>query len=69
MSTRLHEKNLIDINSLPHKDGIGKNKGRKVVDWKNCYGKQIYYKCCDREGFLTILDYYQKVGKKYKIEF
>lgn len=66
MSTRLHEKNLIDINSLPHKDGIGKNKGRKVVDWKNCYGKQIYYKCCDREGFLTILDYYQK-QKKVKI--
>ena len=35
--SRIHEKNFIDIDSLPHKDGIGKNKGRLVVDWEKNY--------------------------------
>lgn len=28
--SRIHEKNFIDIESLPHKDGIGKIKGEKL---------------------------------------
>ena len=57
--SRIHEKNFIDIESLPHKDGIGKNKGRKVVDWLNSIGFEIKYVCCGNEGYLTILDYYK----------
>lgn len=40
--SRIHEKNFIDIDSLPHKDGIGKNKGRLVVDWEKTIG-HLYY--------------------------
>ena len=64
--SRIHEKNFIDIESLPHKDGIGKNKGRKVVDWLNSIGFEIKYVCCGNEGYLTILDYY-KDKRKVKI--
>lgn len=61
--SRIHEKNFIDIDSLPHKDGIGKNKGRLVVDWKNAIGCKIKYICCGNEGYLTILEYNKKKRK------
>lgn len=64
--SRIHEKNFIDIDSLPHKDGIGKNKGRLVVDWEKTIGHKIKYICCGNEGYLTILEY-DKKNRKVKI--
>lgn len=54
---RKHKDNYIDYDAFIYKDGIGANKGRKVVDWTNSVGLSMKYVCAGYDGYFTILEY------------
>lgn len=63
MSTRLDDRNFINIDLLPKKNGIGANNKTQVVDWKNSYGSVIDFICVGIIGVIKILNYYPKENK------
>ncbi|NFF77684.1 hypothetical protein FCV38_11995 [Clostridium sporogenes] len=50
----------IYLDNLPKKEGIGKNKGKQVIDWKNAIGKKINFYYDDIQGQIKIMSYESK---------
>lgn len=45
------------IDSLPKKEGFGKNKGKMQVDWVNSIGHTVEFEYDDTKGSFQIVDY------------
>lgn len=54
----------VDLSGLPRKEGVGANKGKVLIDWKNCVGYEIPFVYDDVEGVLVIVS-----NKRKKVEF
>lgn len=51
------------FDNLPKKEGIGKNKGKMTIDWKNSINSKVEFIYDDIQGYVTIVDYCNKTGK------
>lgn len=45
------------LDDLPRKEGIGANKNKQIIDWKESVGKSVYFIYLDLTGELKIIDY------------
>lgn len=45
------------LDELPRKEGIGKNKGKQVIDWKGSIGYIVKFIYEDIQGEIKIIDY------------
>lgn len=48
------------LDDLPRKEGIGKNKNKKVIDWLLSIGYKVRFIYDNTEGWLDIVDYKDK---------
>ena len=56
------------LDDLPRKDGIGKFKDIKVIDWKLCVGLNVNFVYDEYQGYFTIHNYY-KINNNCYITF
>ena len=54
---------FIYLDELPKKYGIGANKNKLVIDWKNSVGYKVKFFYNDIEGYIKIIGYNIKSGK------
>lgn len=61
-------KKQIFLEKLPTKEGIGINKGKQVINWKECIGYKVEFIYDDIKGNVEIIDHNPK-SQKIKIKY
>lgn len=59
MSKNIKKENIrkVFLDDLPHKDGMGSNKGKQVVNWISSIGHKVKFIYEDIEGWIEVVDY------------
>ena len=56
------------LENLPKKKGVGYNKNKLVIDWKNSIGYKVHFVYDDIEGDIEIINYVSK-GQTLTIKY